>query len=89
MDEIEFITIQISAQTYAGFQYKIPKDIINSMTTDEIIKETKDYMKKFFKDHNLYLLEQGVNNMGELHFHDDIPFNRNIIYLCDHCHGNE
>ena len=87
MSEIEFMTVQISAKTYTGFQYKIPKDIFNNMIFDEIVKETKDYMKLFFKQNNLYLLAEGIDNNGELHFHDDIPYNRDIIYLCDDSHG--
>jgi len=87
MCEIEFITVQISAKIYSGFQYKIPKDIFNNMNFDEIVKETKDYMKLFFKQNNLYLLADQIDNIGELHFHDDIPYNRDIIYLCDSSHG--
>ena len=89
MSQSEFITVQISAKVYAGFQYKIPKDIFNTMNIGEIINEITVYMKNFFKTHNLYLLERGVDEMSGLHFHDDIPYNRDIIYLCDHCHGSE
>ena len=81
----DFITIQISAKIYAGFQYKIPKEIINNMTAEEIIKEVKVYMKNFFTNpHDLYLLREGIDKL-ELHIHDNIPYNT-IIYLCDHCH---
>ena len=37
MSEIEFMTVQISAKTYSGFQYKIPKDIFNNMIFSTII----------------------------------------------------
>jgi hypothetical protein len=85
----DFITIQISAKIYAGFQYKIPKEIINNMTSEEIIKEVKIHMKNFFTNpYDLYLLREGIDKL-ELHIHDDIPYNRPIIYLCDHCHGKE
>jgi uncharacterized membrane protein YkgB len=85
--EIDFITIQISAKIYSGFQYKIPKDIINKMTEEEIIIETKTYMKNFFNNNNLYSLKDGIDAL-KLHFHDTIPIEDDItiIYLCDHCH---
>ena len=84
-----FINIQISAKIYAGFQYKIPKEIINNMTSEEIIKEVKIHMKNFFTNpYDLYLLREGIDKL-ELHIHDDIPYNRPIIYLCDSTHGKE
>jgi hypothetical protein len=83
--ESNFIIIKISAEMYSGFTYKIPKAIFNIMTPKEIIKETKTYMKNFFQTHDLYLLKDGVDAL-ELHFHDDIPFDGDLIYLCDHCH---
>ena len=85
--EIDFITIQISAKIYSGFQYKIPKDIINKMSEEEIIVETKTYMKNFFNNNNLYILKDGIDTL-QLHFHDTIPIKDDItiIYLCDHCH---
>lgn len=54
------------------------------MTSDEIIKEIKIYMKNFFETHNLYILKQGVDNL-KLHIHEDISNDKNIIYLCNHC----
>lgn len=85
----KFMTIKISAKLYTGFEYKIPIDIFNKMTMKEIIIEVKTYMKNFFSHpHNLYMLKEGVDNL-DLHMHDDIPFNRPIIYLCDSTHGNK
>ena len=86
MESGKFMTIQLSAKIYAGFQYKIPKDVIKNMTSEEIILHTKKYMKNFFETYNLYLLKNGVDDL-ELHFHDDIPYNRDIIYLCDSTHS--
>jgi len=86
MESSKFITVQISAKIYAGFQYKIPKDVIKNMTSEEIVLHTKKYMKNFFETYNLYLLKNGVDEL-ELHFHDDIPYNRDIIYLCDATHA--
>ena len=84
--EENFITMHVSAKLYSGFQYKIPKVIINQMSSDEIIQEVKVYMKNFFTTpQDLFLLRDGVDTL-ELHIHDDIPFNKPIIYLCDHCH---
>ena len=81
----DFIIIEISAKIYAGFQYKISKNTLKNMKTSDIIDKVKIYMINFFKTHNLYLLQEGVDNM-KLHFHTDILFNKNIVYLCDHCH---
>lgn len=81
-----FITFQISAELYSGFQYKIPKEIVKKMTNKEIIDEVKIYMKNFFgKPHDLYMLKQGVDKL-KLHIHDQIEDSNNIVYLCDHCH---
>ena len=81
----EFIIIQISAKMYSGFKYKIPKEIYKHMTIDEVIKEVKIYMKNFFNNYDLYILKDGVDSL-ELHFHDNIPFDQDIIYLCDDDH---
>ena len=83
MDDI--ITFQVSAETYAGFKYYIPKIIANNMSSEDIIKDLKIYMINFFETHNLYLLKDGVNKMN-LHIHDFAPFREDIIYVCDHCH---
>ena len=87
VNQDDFITIKISTKVYAGFTYKIPKEIFIQMNTEEIIKEVKTYMKNFFTNpHDLFLLREGVDKL-ELHSHDDIPYNRPIIYLCDNDHG--
>lgn len=84
-----FITIKLSTKLYAGFEYKIPKDIFNKMTTQEIISEFKTYMKNFFSyPHNLYMLKKDIDKL-DLHIHDDIPHNRAVIYLCNSTHGRE
>jgi hypothetical protein len=89
VNEDDFITIKISTKIYTGFSYKIPKEIFMQMNTEEIIKEVKMYMKNFFTTpHDLYFLREGVDKL-ELHMHDDIPYNRPIIYLCDSTHGKE
>ena len=84
---IKFITFQISAETYSGFQYKIPYNICKNMTNEDIIKEIKINMKHFFTyPHDFYLLRNGIDDL-QLHIHDDRPFNSNdIVYVCNHCH---
>jgi hypothetical protein len=83
----EFITVKIRARPYNGFEYKIPKDNFSRMSSVEIIQEVKTYMKNFFTNpHNLPFLREGVDKL-DLHFHDDIPYNRPIVYLCDDSHG--
>lgn len=83
----DFITFEVSAELYGGFQYKIPFIIAKTMTHEEIINEVKINMKNFFsKPHDLYLLKEGVNKL-KLHIHDKIEDSNNIIYLCDHCHN--
>jgi hypothetical protein len=82
-----FITFQVSAELYCGFQYKIPFDIVKKMSNEEIIKEIKIHMKNFFsKPHDLYILKNGIDKLN-LHIHDKIEEGSNIIYLCDHCHN--
>ena len=83
----DFITFQISAKLYAGFQHKIPFIIAKTMTHEEIINQIKINMKKFFSNpHDLYILKDGVDKL-KLHIHDEIKDTNNIIYLCDHCHN--
>jgi len=89
MDEnSEYITIKINAKIYKGFQHKMKREIYNALTLKEVIYVIKNIMKSFFNENNLSSLEQGVDEL-ELHFHDDIPYNRPIIYLCDDDHGNK
>ena len=82
--EIEFTTIQISAKIYSGYQYKIPKLMLQTMSQEDVIAEVKTHMKNFFRFNNLYILENGVESMN-LHFHEDLTSDKDIIYLCDHC----
>jgi hypothetical protein len=84
MNSEETIIFQISAPIYSGFQYKIPKSNVEFMTSDEIIKEIKIYMKNFFESYNLYILHQGIDNL-QLHIHENITIDKDIIYVCDHC----
>lgn len=79
----DFVIIQISAPIYGGFRYSIPKYFIETMTQDEIIKEVKIFMKNFFEIHNLFILKEGVDKL-ELHFHEEIDKNKDVIYLCNH-----
>lgn len=84
LENIEYTTVQLSAKIYGGFQYKIPTELFNKMTYDEVIKETKIYMKNFFKIHNLYELHDNIDNLT-LHMHDDL-YSKKVRFLCDHCH---
>ena len=84
--EDNFITIKINASIYKGFQHKMKREIFNALSSEEIVYVTKNIMKSFFYKNNLYSLEKGVDEL-ELHFHDDIPYNRPIVYLCDDNHG--
>ncbi len=83
----EFITVKVRARPYSGFEYKIPKNICYKMSSQEIIKEVKTYIKNFFTNpYDLPFLREGIDKI-EFHIHDDIPYNRPIIYLCDDEHG--
>lgn len=82
----EFITIKILAKPYTGFEYRISKDICHKMKSHEIIQEVKKYMKNFFTNpYDLPFLRNDIDKLN-LHFHDDIPYNRPIMYLCDDNH---
>ena len=82
----DFITIQVSAKTYSGFRHLISKDVIRNMSEKDIIDGVKNEMKRFFSSpHDLYLLKSGIDDL-QLHLHDQMPFENDIIYLCDHCH---
>lgn len=52
------VYIQISASTYSGYKYFISNSKFYFMTQEEIIKDIKDDMKKFFKKYDLYLLKK-------------------------------
>lgn len=84
MENIEYTTIQISSKIYGGFQYKIPTELFNKMSYDDVIKETKIYMKNFFKTYNLYELCNNIDHLS-LHMHDDL-YSKKIRFLCDNCH---
>lgn len=82
---MDLITIQISAKTYSGFKYPIPREYLKNTSDEDLIKEVKQFMKNFFKLHNLYLLEHDVDDL-KLHFHESKDTDKDIIYLCDHEH---
>jgi hypothetical protein len=84
IENIEYTTIQISAKIYGGFQYKIPTELFNKMSYDDVIKETKIYMKNFFKTYKLYELCNNIDDLS-LHMHDDL-YSKKIRVLCDNCH---
>jgi hypothetical protein len=84
---MNLITIKILAKPYNGFEYKISKKNFHKMSNFEIIEDVKIHMKKFFTNpYDLAILRDGVDKL-DLHLHDDIPYNRPIIYLCDDTHG--
>lgn len=85
----DFIIIKITAKIYHGFQHKMERSIFNALSFEEIVNEMKTVMKSFFHEHNLYSLEEGVDSLKLSHFHDDIPYNRPIVYLCDDNHGKD
>ena len=84
--ETQFITIQVSAPIYWGFQYKIPLEYALSVTHDTLIKETLNYMKNFFNNHNLRELKEGLDNL-DFCIHQTIQSTDTIIYLCSHNHS--
>ena len=82
----DHITIQISAKTYWGFKNYIDKKLIDYMTYEDIVNETKQKMKQFFEENNLLELKEGIDKLN-LHIHNlqgELSGN-DIIYLCDHC----
>ncbi len=80
------ISIQISANTYWGYTYKIEKDLLILLSEEEIIKLVKDSMEEFFGKYNLLNLKEGIKDL-KLHFHEDIKnVKPGTIYLCDHKH---
>ena len=85
--ETHFITIQVSAPTYWGFQYKVPLDYAISVTPESLAKETQTHMKNFFETHNLQELRDGVDLLN-LHFHQAITPSDTVVYLCDHPEKN-
>jgi len=85
----DFIIIKITAKIYHGFQNKMERSRFNSLSFEEVVSEMKTVMKSFFRENNLLSLEKGVDSLQLSHFHDDIPFNRPILYLCDDDHGKD
>jgi len=83
--EISFITLQISAPTYWGFQYKVPLNYALSVTHETLVKEMYVYMKNFFNINNLQELKEGVDKL-HLCIHDNISPTSTIVYLCNHGH---
>lgn len=82
----DHITIQISVKTYWGFKNYIDKKLIDYMTYEDIVNETKQKMKQFFEENNLLELKEGIDKLN-LHIHNlqgELSDN-DIIYLCDHC----
>lgn len=84
---IDNLLVKINCKIYKGFMYEIPNDKATKMSSMEIIDEVKNYMSDFFKYNNLVYLSENIKTV-DFHIHDDIPYNRNIIYLCDDTHGN-
>lgn len=81
------LLVKIKCKIYKGFMYEIPNDKATKMSSMEIIDEVKNYMSDFFKYNNLIYLSENIKTV-DFHIHDDIPYNRNIIYLCDDTHEN-
>lgn len=82
--ETQFITLQVSAPIYWGFQYKVPLVYAISVSMETLIKELQAHMKHFFSTHNLLELRDGVDKL-HLHTHQTIiSHTDNVIYLCNH-----
>ena len=61
---VKHITIEVcdtKHKQYDGFTYKLSKNIIQQLSDDDIIMYTKDYMKNFLNNNNLYYLKKGIN----------------------------
>jgi hypothetical protein len=86
--ETQFITIQVSAKTYWGFQYKVPLVYALSVTRASLAKETQTHMKNFFETHNLQELKDGIDKL-HLHIHQEILPTDTVVYACNHIHNNE
>lgn len=81
--ENQFITIQVSAKTYWGFQYKVPIIYAMNVSSEILVKELKTNMKNFFSTHNLQELKEGIDKL-DLHIHHNIQQSDTIIYACCH-----
>lgn len=83
-----FVTLQISAPTYWGYNIKVLQQTLLNSSLEDIIHLLKSDMKIFFEEHNLMELKDGVDNLN-LHIHQDIEPHHEIIYVCaDHNHNN-
>lgn len=82
-NDTKFITLQVSAPIFWGFQYKVPLDYALSVTVDSLAAEVKTYMKNFFELHNLQELKDMVNKLNFC-IHQQINSADNIVYICDH-----
>lgn len=81
--ENKFITIQVSAPIYWGFQYKIPLMYAMNTSSSDLTQELKTHMKNFFNSHNLQELKEGVDKL-DFHIHHTIQEDDTIIYACCH-----
>ena len=79
--DIKFITLQISARIYWGYQYKVPYEYAISVSKEALIEEIKIDMKNFFTVHNLEELKEGVDNL-HLHIHQDIQSSQEVVFVC-------
>lgn len=80
--ENHFITLQVSAEKYWGFLYKVPIEYANNIDKDILVKELKTYMENFFHFHNLLELKDGVKEL-KLSIESIVS---PITYVCNHCH---
>jgi len=83
---------QVSSDLFWGYTEEI--DISLYTTLEELCNKMKEKMKQFFHSHNLFALEEKVDDV-KLHIHapiQDISYiyenikPDEIIYLCDHCY---
>ena len=82
---------QISASLFWGWQSTL--DIDEYDTIEKIVTHVKFELKQYFRQANLEDLVEKVATMNlHCHTHDNVfedsanfDYNREIIYLCDHC----
>lgn len=79
---IGFLTVQISAPIYCGLRYTISNDRLLTLTKNEVIHETKNFMRSFFGTHNLLELQYGVDKL-RLYIHDTLGPDK-VVYACVH-----
>lgn len=85
MDNTHFITLQVSAQKYWGYRYKVPMQYALSVTNETLIQELKISMRNFFELHNLLELRDGLKNLN-LHIDGCVQHKNTVIFACDHRH---